>query len=110
MSINFNDIAFTEPELLSKWNPPNRAGLYAIMIPNQSSKPKPFEVVYFGESGNMSERGYSSHHKRDCWLRQASNNENNLFISTYYLPSSTDEQRRAIEAKLVAHYKPHCND
>ena len=110
MPIRFYDIDFSEPELLSNWNPTNQAGIYAIMIPNQFGRPMPFTPIYFGESENMSERGFLFHHKRSCWLRQASNNENNLFISTYLMPNSTEEQRKNIESRLIAKYKPHCND
>lgn len=109
MSIIYSTIAFTEPEKLSNWEPPHRAGIYAILIPDSNSKPRPFSVVYFGESENMSERGFASHHKRYCWVKKAGN-ENNLYVSTYLMPNSTKEQRTTIESQLVQTFRPSCND
>jgi len=89
MSIIYDGTQFTEPVKLNTWEPPFRAGLYAILVPNQTVKPKAYAIVYFGESGNMSERGFLSHHKRSCWIRQAGS-ESNLWISTYLMPNSTE--------------------
>lgn len=110
MSFVLNNIEFSEPEPLIQWNPPNRAGLFAIMIPNKTVKPKPLEVVYLGESGNLNDTILSSHQKKQSWLLQAANNEHDLFISTYLMPKSTEEQRRAIESALINHFKPPCNE
>jgi hypothetical protein len=108
MSIIFNGVSFSEPESLAFWTPPFKAGLYAILIPSPNISPKPFEVIYFGESGNMSERGFASHHRRACWLRQAGN-EANLYIAVYLMPNSSEQERKQIEAALIAKYNPQCN-
>jgi hypothetical protein len=109
MSINYDNVQFSEPIRLNDWEPPFRAGLYAILFPDQTITPKPFAVVYFGESGNMSERGFASHHKRACWISR-SGNVNNLWIATYLMPNSTEEERRIIESRLISKYRPPCND
>ena len=106
--IGFSGHNFSEPEQLVNWNPPCRAGLYAITVPDQSIKPKPFRVVYFGESGNMSERGFSSHHKRSCWIK-AAGRETNIYISTLLLPDATPFGRTNLEHTLVLKHKPVCN-
>ena len=108
MSIIYSDVEFTEPIQLTVWNPPSRAGLYAILISAPRMKPKPFEVVYFGESEDMSERGFSSHHSRPCWINQAGS-ERNLWISVHLMPGSTKEERTNIESALVDRYNPSCN-
>lgn len=53
MSINYDGIQFTDPVKLNTWEPPFHAGLYAILVPDQFIQPKPYAVVYFGESSNM---------------------------------------------------------
>lgn len=109
MAIIYDSVQFSDPIRLNNWDPPFRAGLYAILIPDQAIQPKPFSVVYFGESGNMSERGFSSHHKRSCWLTRAGN-ENNLWIATYLMPNSIEQERTTIESRLISKYRPPCND
>ena len=64
MSIKFSSYAFNEPMPVTLWTPPYRAGLYAMLVPDGSCRPRPFRIIYFGESGNMSDRGFlRSHHK-----------------------------------------------
>lgn len=109
MSINYGGVEFSQPIPLSSWEPPFKGGLYAIVVPDQTSKPKPFRVVYFGQSSNMSERGFSSHYKGNFWLRQAGS-EANLYIATYLMPNSSERDRVALEDRLVGEYRPACND
>lgn len=109
MAINFGGHIFSEPEPIIFWEPPNRAGIYAIMTFDPMARPRPFRVIYFGESGNLSERGFlRSHHRYLCWLTQ-SGSENNLYISVYLMPNSAPQQRRIIESLLINEYKPSCN-
>ena len=109
MSIKYSGYVFDEPVLISNWNAPYRAGLYAILVPDQSVTPRPFRVIYFGESGNMSERGFLKlHAKFPCWIREAGS-ENNLYVALLLMPDSTPEQRRVAETQLIANYNPACN-
>lgn len=109
MSIKYGSYVFDEPVLFALWSPPNRTGLYAILIPDKSFRPKPFRVIYFGESGNLSERGFfKSHNKYSCWIREAGSEEN-LYIAIYLMPDSTPSQRKFIEKLLITQYKPVCN-
>lgn len=109
MSIKYSDLVFSEPVPLASWEAPVRAGVYAILTPDARCKPRPFSVIYFGESGNMSERGFlDAHHKCGDWRRVAQSDAK-LFIATYPMPYSTPEQRRAVEAALITNYNPVCN-
>ena len=109
MNINFGGYNFSEPTKLTTWKPPYLAGLYAILIPDLSGDPLPLRVIYFGESGNMSERGFpSSHAKYSCWIAEASS-EDYLSITIFPMPGSTEEQRRTIENQLISRYSPTCN-
>lgn len=109
MTINYGGITFDGPYRVTEWEPPYRAALYAIIMPDETCKPKPFQVLYFGESGNLSDRGFwRSHHKYQCFIRHAGS-ESNLFIGIHKMPGSTESQRREVEQRLIKQYKPICN-
>jgi hypothetical protein len=111
MSITWGDVSFEGPYSITNWNPPYRAAVYAIMMkPDSRSKLNTYRILYFGESGNLSDRGfYRSHHKYNCWIRNAGSDDN-LYIGIHPMPNSTDEERKRIEAALIARYNPVCND
>ena len=110
MSIKFSSYAFNEPMPVTLWTPPYRAGLYAILVPDITVSPRPFRVIYFGESGNLSERSFfKAHHKYFSQLQQAGV-ESNLYVAVYLMPVSTQEQRRTVESQLIADYRPICNN
>ncbi len=113
MEITWGNIKFDGPYPITKWDPPYRASVYAIMIkPDPIEKPKTFRIIYFGESSNLSERGfYKSHHKYQCWMQQA-RSESNIYIGIYKMPDSTQQQRKKVEQELINQYKPKpvCND
>jgi len=111
MTIKWGDVEFEKPYSITDWEPPYRAAVYAIMMKRKpQEEPHKYTIVYFGESSNLSERGfYRSHHKYDCWVREAGS-EDNLYIGIHRMPDSTDEQRREVESDLISQYKPACND
>src|SRR5690348_15086556 len=82
---------FTDPASLALWEPPRRAGLYAILavktpIAISFLVPNPFgRLIYIGESENMDERGFVSHHKRACWLANVQPDET-LVVATHFIP------------------------
>jgi hypothetical protein len=80
-----------------------------MIKPDPEGKPKTYRVIYFGESGNMSERGFlKSHHKFGCWINEAGTTKN-LYISTYLMPNSSETERRTKEGQLIREYDPICN-
>lgn len=103
-------IKFEGPYPITSWNPPLRAAIYAIMVKSDPvNRPNMYKVLYIGESGNLSERGfYKTHHASQCWLQQAGS-LSSLFIAIYLMPSSTEEERQNIEAQLIEEYSPPCN-
>ncbi len=111
MSITWGNVSFDGPYSITNWDPPYRAAVYAIMMkPDPSNKPGTYRILYFGESGNLSERGfYKSHQKYDCWIDKAGS-ESNLYIGIHLMPDSTPEERRDVESALINQYKPDCND
>ena len=62
MSIKWGEVEFEGPYPITDWEPPHGAAVYAIMMkPHPQMKVHKF--IYFGESGNLSERGfYRAHH------------------------------------------------
>jgi len=111
LAIKWGNISFEGPYPITNWNPPYRAAIYAIMIKEDpNNQPNMYTIIYFGESGNLSDRGfYSSHHKFQCWLNQAGS-EYNIYIGICKMPNSTPEERKRIESALINQYRPICND
>lgn len=110
MSITWGNLSFDGPYTITNWEPPYRAAIYAMMTkPDPQNKPSTYRILYFGESSNLSERGfYRFHHKYNCWINYAGS-DNNLFIGIYLMPDSTEDERRGIESALVNQYNPECN-
>jgi hypothetical protein len=107
--IVFADISFTEPARFSFFLPPFiSGGLYAILVPDAAAKPRPFRVIYFGESGELAKRVRPSHEKYPDWVREAGGAPT-LFVSFHTMIGGQNE-RVALESELIAHYKPACND
>ena len=91
---------------IKEWEPPFRAAIYAVMMPGK--KEGYVKLIYVGESENLSERGFKSHHARSCWVEHAGG-ESNLFIGVHLMPNSSQEERRGIEQQLISDYNPVCN-
>lgn len=110
MTITWGDITFDGPFSITDWEPPYRAAVYAIMMkPDPENKPTTYRILYFGESSNLSERGFwRSHHKHQCFIDNAGS-ESDLYIGTYKMPNSTGEERKSVEQKLIAEYDLVCN-
>jgi hypothetical protein len=116
MPIKIGGVEFEEgPKPILSWEPPYRAGLYAVMRPHKTESDS-FVVLYIGESGNLSERGFlRNHHKYPCWKTKAGSDEN-LYIAIHKMPDSTENDRRRVEALVIRKYeekhdhKPKCND
>jgi hypothetical protein len=109
MTIRYGGYVFDAPAPVARWSAPHRAGVYAILVADQRCQPMPFRVIYFGESGNMSERGFlKGHPKYSCCVREAGS-EQSLYIAVYPMPESTPEQRRAVADVLISEIGPVCN-
>jgi hypothetical protein len=110
MSTLLCSYAFDGPVPLSDWEPPYGAGIYAICATRavQTILGPNYKLVYIGQSGNMSERGFTSHHRRKDWVSEAGG-EDKLLIATYLMPNSTEDERLTVEQELIKAYKPPCN-
>jgi hypothetical protein len=107
--IHFQSKRFSEPtKFRSTWLP-ILPGLYAILVRDAKSSPRPFRVIYFGKAENLASRVVPSHEKCDQWCRVAGGGEN-LYVACCEMRNSTDDERRSAEADLISHYAPECND
>ena len=109
MAIRYGDYVFDAPAPVAPWSAPHVAGVYAVLVADQTCQPMPFRVIYFGESRNMSARGFFRGHPRyPCWIREAGS-EQSLYIAVYPMSESTPEQRRAVADRLISEIAPVCN-
>jgi hypothetical protein len=110
MSIQFGDYLFDEPIPFGKWQPPKQPCIYAVLVHDPKVKPKPYTVVFFGESENLSDQSYfRSHIKYQCWVKQAGS-EKNLYITHYRTPDAEPLTRKKILNALLNKYQPLCNE
>jgi hypothetical protein len=106
--IRFNNSIFTEPVPFSLALPPVSSGIYAILAPDASCRPRPFRVVYFGESDDFAQCVTSEHERFNEWATEAGGVAN-LYTAFCPTPLLKGEQRRWVEYDLVARYRPVCN-
>jgi len=111
MTITWGDVIFDDPTKATDWDSPKKAAVYAIMRkPDEENKPTTYRIMYFGESGNLEERGFwKSHHKYECFIEKAGS-ESNIYVGIHVMPNSTEEKRKAVESKLLEKYNPDCQD
>jgi len=107
-SITFGRYRFYGITPLVAWVPPRIAGIYAISTPNSGWQPIPYEPIYFGESADLSDRGFATHHARPAWIR-AAGSESKLYVSVLSMPGSSESERRQIESQLITSYQPDAN-
>lgn len=106
--IRFNNHIFTEPVLFSMALPPVSSGIYSILIDDASCMPRPFRVIYFGESLNFSQRVTADHECFHDWTFEAGGPAN-LYVAFCPTPLLKEQQRRWVQSDLIAHYRPACN-
>ncbi len=112
--INFGGYSFSEPAIL----PPTptavdiflgQSGLYAILVYDPSYTPRPFRVLYFGESENIQTRATGTHENLSRWRTQAGP-VTQIYRSLCPLSSATKLERQQVESALIANYTPPCNE
>ncbi len=107
--IIFDDVVFTEPAPFAFFLPPfGHAGLYAIIVPDVSARPRTYRAIYFGQASKLSERVRESHEKYEDWVKEAGGAWR-LYVS-FRTMSATENERVATERRLIEKYQPACND
>ena len=108
MNIIFDNHEFSEPTRIAKWTGPKSAGLYVILKPDLSSSPVPLKPIYFGQTSNFALLDLLKPHEICNWVKEAEY-EDCIFIAIYQMLGSTEEERKTMEAELIAKYQPVCN-
>lgn len=112
--INFGGYSFSEPTFLPSTPSAvdiflGESGLYAILVYDPSCTPRPFRVLYFGESENIQTRATGTYENFSHWQIQAG------FVTQIYrslcpLSRATKLERQKVESVLIAEYTPPCNE
>lgn len=106
--IRFSNSMFTEPAPFSAALAPVSSGIYAILAPDASCRPRPFRPIYFGESGDFSQRVTAGHERFNDWTTEAGGTAT-LYVAFCPTPLLKQQQRRWVESDLIARYRPACN-
>lgn len=83
-------------------------GVYAILVYDPSCRPRPYRVLYFGESQDIYSRATTSHEKYDDWRREAGPGVT-LYRAFHFMSGSSQAQRQVVETNLIETYNPPCN-
>jgi hypothetical protein len=107
--IRFQNACFSEPKpLFSEWLP-MQPGLYAVLVFDLASTPRPYRPIYFGKAADLAKRVTNSHEKYSEWCR-ACKSVTGLYVAYYSMPNSSEWERGALEKSLIKAYMPQCND
>jgi len=101
---------FTKEGSLLNWVPPKKAGVYVIAYrEDPKEKPNVYTPIYVGESGNLDDRGFTTHHKKQCWLDHVNDDEGRLAVYLHLMPESSADERSQIESAIIGKKTPPCN-
>jgi hypothetical protein len=106
--IRFADYVFGEPVPFGIYSaPPHMTGLYAVLVPDPTWRPRQFQPIFFGVFDGRRECQLSTAEHTAC-LRIAAGK--GLYIAMYNLPpvyglTESDRMRR----ELIQVYSPICN-
>jgi hypothetical protein len=110
-SINYDGCSFSYPEPLFLSVPPEGSGIYAVQVVNRSWQPQQFEPIYFGESEDFDDCEVPhQHHAFGRWCAHPAVQSGELLYVSYLSLPHGRESHRQIEARLVARYRPACNE
>ncbi len=106
MSIQILQYEFLGPVSLGEWGPPMEKVVYLILGRDKDS----FRMLYAGDCEKTDEKAFFVGNPAfKCWASQAGS-EKSLYLAILPLFESTGEQRARVTRKIIAHYKPACND
>ena len=106
LSIQILQYEFLGPIPLSEWGPPMEKLVYLIL---SRTKDK-FDMVYVGDCPKTDEKSFfTSHDQFKCWL-QKSGSEQSLYLAIYPMFESSEAKRHNVIQKIIAQYKPPCNN
>ena len=104
--ITYENVRFSDPKRFPPLLIPPTHGLYAIMVVNTSYRPRPYRLLYIGETECLHERLTTSHEKYEDWKREA---QGATLYYAYHWFHGTQDSRKVLEAELIAKLNPPCN-
>ncbi len=106
--IYFRDRRFSEPLPFTSPNDIPTQGIYAILVRDESFTPRPYQVLYFGESAHLAGCVTAQHESYGEWGRQARGAE--LHVAFYSTAGTPGRLRKELAKQLIQDYDPPCND
>ena len=105
--VRYGDWLFSEPRPLLSTFTPNSQGLYVVVVPDSLWSPRPFRLLYVGETADLKSRIGPHHEKYSSWKREAGQQTLHFAVASTF--GFTDLQRKAHEEALIRQYNPPCN-
>jgi hypothetical protein len=106
--IYFRDRRFSEPSPFNSANTIPSQGIYAILVHDEGFTPRPFQIIYFGESDRLAQRVNPLHEGYVEWVRQARGAA--LYVAFYNTAGTPSRQRKELEKLLIQDCNPPCNN
>ena len=106
MSIQILQYEFLGPISISEWGPPMEKVVYLILGREKDS----FQILYAGDCEKTDQKAFFINNASfKCWVSNAGS-EKSLYLAILPLFEEDSRQRAHILKKVIAHYKPACND
>ncbi len=106
LTIQILQYEFLGPIKLSEWGPPMDRVVYIIFSKNKDV----FNMIYVAESDKTEAPDFFTKNDQfKCWLSYAGKVEN-LYLSIYPMWESSQPERNQLVKKIIAGYKPICNE
>lgn len=106
MSIQILQYEFLGPVSLDEWGPPMEKVVYLILGRDKDS----FRILYAGDCEKTDEKSFFVDNRAfKCWVSKAGS-EKSLYLAILPLFEDPPTWRTYILKKIIAHYKPECND
>jgi hypothetical protein len=105
--IYFRDLRFTEPLPLDSPITIPTQGIYAVLVRDEGYAPRPFQVLYFGESERLARRVTAQHESYGDWVRKARGAD--LHVAFYSTAGTPTRLRKELAKQLIQDYNPPCN-
>jgi hypothetical protein len=105
--IRFGDCVFTSPLRLNGQWIPDTPGMYAVLMPDCTWAPLPFQPVFFGEIQAAGAPAVVTQEDYLSWVRAASGKD--LYLAICRMPDVPAAHRHETIRQLIRAYDPLCN-
>src|SRR5271170_5150369 len=89
---------------LLSWRPPAMAAIYAITYRGDPEKPKAHNILFFGQTANLSETSPEWNEEVvDAW-KSSNQDVGELCVFVHPMPGSTSGERIRVQGQLISEY------